>query len=409
MPLRLAHSVFPRKLPRFSGVLLSLLLITPSVGPVASAQVVTEVIDSIIEAGIDDRVYPAAVVLIGRADTVLYSQGYGNYSWRGDSRRPDPEWSLWDIASLSKVVATASAVAVLVDGGRLDLDTPVGQFLPDFRGVAKDKVTVRMLLDHTSGLPAWVPLRSDPQSIAGSLGTLYDTDLRRDPGEVAVYSDLNAILAALVVEQVSGDSLARFTEASVFGPTGMNGTFWRPTAADRLRAVPSERQGDGTPRMGRVHDPNARLLGGVAGHAGVFATGVDLARFTQQWMNGITGADSSWISSATLRQFLERSDASGTRALGWDTPRLEVEDGGPSLYGYCTTENTYGHTGFTGTMIWFDVEQDLFVVLLTNRSYQPVRGSFDAIREVRALVSDQARRMVGVPCTNRSVSDRGTP
>jgi CubicO group peptidase (beta-lactamase class C family) len=355
-------------------------------------------IDSAITAGIRARVFPGAVVVVGRADTILYAKGYGGYTWDRDTRRPDPAWSLWDIASLSKVVATASAVAVLVDSGRLNLDAPVRGFLPAFAGVQKDHVTVRMLLDHTSGLPAWVPLRNNPPTAEGARAKLFETELRRTPGEVAVYSDLNAILAAMVVEQVTGAPLDQFTLNAVFAPTGMGGAEWRPPAADRLRAVPTERFADGSALTGLVHDPNARLLGGVAGHAGVFATGVDLARFAQSWLRGLSGADSSWVSSPTLRRFLQRTSASGTRALGWDTPKLEIFDGGSSLYGRCITETTYGHTGFTGTLLWFDTEEDLFVVLLTNRTFAPTRGSLDAIREVRASVSDGARRLAGERC-----------
>lgn len=355
-------------------------------------------IDAAVTDGITRRVFPGAVVVVGRSDTILYQQGYGGYTWDHDTRRPDPAWSLWDIASLSKVVATASAVAVLVDSGRLNLDAPVRAFLPDFQGVEKDHVTVRMLLDHTSGLPAWVPLRNDPPTAAGARAKLFATDLRRAPGEAAVYSDLNAILAAMIVEQVTGVPLDQYTMTAVFAPTGMGGAEWRPPAADRLRTVPSERLADGTARAGMVHDPNARLLGGVAGHAGVFATGLDLARFTQSWLRGLSGSNAAWVSSPTLRRFLERSDAAGTRTLGWDTPRLEIADGGPSLYGSCITATTYGHTGFTGTLLWFDTEQDLFVVLLTNRSYAPTRGSLEAMREVRGAVSDAARRLAGERC-----------
>jgi CubicO group peptidase (beta-lactamase class C family) len=373
------------------------LCLTATTGTLSAQEGFAE-IDAAIDDGVTQRIFPGAVVVIGRADTILYAKGYGGYTWDRDTRRPDPTWSLWDIASLSKVVATASAVAVLVDSGRLALDAPVGAFLPAFRGVGKDRVTVRMLLDHTSGLPAWVPLRNTPPTIAGAQAKLFETELRRTPGEVSVYSDLNAILAAMIVEEVTGEPLDQYTTAAVFAPTGMGGAEWRPAPADRLRAVPSERLADGSARTGRVHDPNARLLGGVAGHAGVFATGIDMAHFAQSWLKGLSGERNTWVSSPTLRRFLERSDVSGTRALGWDTPRRDIDDGGPSLYGRCTTMSTYGHTGFTGTMLWFDTEQDLFVVLLTNRSYAPMRGSLDAIREVRARVSDAARRLAGERC-----------
>ncbi len=355
-------------------------------------------IDAAVASGINQRIFPAAVVIVGRADTILYSKGYGSYTWQGDTRRPDPAWSLWDVASISKVVATASAVAVLVDRDRLDLDAKVSDYVPAFSGGGKDSVTVRMLLDHTSGLPAWAALGSNDTSVSAARLRLFDIALRRPPGETPVYSDLNAILAAMVVERASDTPLDRFTREAVFAPTGMTGAEWRPPPADRLRAVPTERRRDGSSYFGVVQDPNARALGGVAGHAGVFATGLDLAHFAQSWLRGVREHDSTWLRPATMSRFLERSETSGTRALGWDTPQLVTDDGDPPLYGACATETTYGHTGYTGTLLWFDPEADLFVVFLTNRSYDPGRKSLSEIRGVRAKVSDAARHYAGVKC-----------
>ncbi len=375
------------------AALLAFLALAPATG---RAQSRGAAIDAAVAAGIRQRIFPAAVVIVGRADSILYSKGYGTYTWSGDSRTPDPAWSLWDVASISKVVATASAVAVLVDHARVDLDAKVSHYVPAFSGGTKDSVTVRMLLDHTSGLPAWVPLGSRDTSTAAARSRLFDVDLRRPPGEVAVYSDLNAMLAGMVVERASGESLDRFTREAVFGPTGMTSAEWRPPPADRLRAVPTERRRDGSPFVGVVQDPNARALGGVAGHAGVFATGLDLAHFAQSWLRGLRERDSTWLHPATLARFLQRTEVSGTRALGWDTPLLITDDGDPPLYGACATETTFGHTGYTGTLLWFDPRADLFVVFLTNRSYQPGRRSLDQIRTVRAAVSDAARRYAGV-------------
>lgn len=355
-------------------------------------------LDAAVRAGIATHTFPAAVVVVGRADTILYARGYGSYTWSGDSRRPDPQWSLWDVASITKVAATASAVAVLVDRKLLDLEAPVSRFVPAFSGPGKDSVTVRMLLDHTSGLPAWAPLGARDTSIANAYDRLVAIALRRPPGETPVYSDLNAILAGMVVERVSGVPLDRFTRSSVFGATGMSGASWRPTPADKLRAVPTDVHFDGTPYFGEVQDPNARALGGVAGHAGVFATGIDLAHFAQAWLRGLREGDSSWVRPATLARFLERGTNSNTRALGWDTPMLVTNDGKPPLYGACATANTFGHTGFTGTLLWIDPATDIFLVFLTNRSYQASRRSTSEIREVRAAVSDAARRMAGVKC-----------
>ncbi len=356
-----------------------------------------DAIDAAVEAGIRQRTYPGAVVIVGRSDTILHSEGYGQYSWSGDTRRPDPAWSLWDVASLSKVIATASAVAVLVDAERLDLDLPVHELVPRFAGEIKDHVTVRMLLDHTSGLPAWAALGGSEGTAEAAWTRLFDIAPRRTPGEVPLYSDLNAILAGRLIERATGTTLEQFTRDSVFAPSGMLNATWKPTAADQLRTVPSELRADGSTLVGRVHDPNAQVLGGVAGHAGVFATGMDLAHFAQAWLKGLAGTDSTstWLSPATMARFAERGESSGTRALGWDTPTLDPGDGKPPLYGACATATTLGHTGFTGTLLWIDPAQDLFVVFLTNRSYQPTRFSMSEMRIHRAAVSDAARRLAG--------------
>jgi CubicO group peptidase (beta-lactamase class C family) len=301
------------------------------------------------------------------------------------------------VASLSKVVATASAVAVLVDRKQLDLDAPVRALLPRFTGEVKDHVTVRMLLDHTSGLPAWAPLATSDGRVSSAESRLFDIALRRAPGETALYSDLNAILAAMVVERVSGVPFDQFTRERVFLPTGMAATTWRPITADQTRAVPTERQADGSVLVGRVHDPNARAFNDVAGHAGVFATGLDLAHFAQRWLRGL-GGDSTWVHPEVLRQFATRSATAGTRALGWDTPQLITGDGDPPLYGACATATTIGHTGFTGTLLWLDPAEDLFVVFLTNRSFAPTRRSLSEMRIHRAAVSDAARRIAGEAC-----------
>ncbi len=353
-------------------------------------------IDAAIRHGINLGIYPGAVVVVGRSDTILYSKGYGRYTWSSRSSMPDPSRSLWDLASLSKVVATTSAVAVLVDQGRLDLDAPVQHYLPEFVGPGKDEVTVRMLLNHTSGLPPDSPLyRAD--SPRSALARLYSVPLERPAGESMKYSDLNAILAGLIVEQVSGQPLDTYADSVVFGPLGMKTTTYNPAPALRPRAVPTARW-RGAPVAGVVNDQNARILGGVAGHAGVFSTGLDLARFAQSWLKDSTANDSTaWLARGTMAEFLQHSPTSGTRVLGWDTPNPPGSDK-PSLFGQCATTTTIGHTGWTGTELWLDPAQNLFVVLLTNRSYDPRSAwrSFLELSAIRARVADIVRQSLGL-------------
>jgi CubicO group peptidase (beta-lactamase class C family) len=379
---------------------LLLLVARPSSVP-AQRATAFQAIDAAIEDGIRRGIYPAAVVMVGRRDSLLYQKGYGHFTWSSRTTRPDPASTLWDIASLSKVVATASTVAKLVERGTLDLEAPVERYLPEFRGVTKDQVTVRMLLDHTSGLPPYEALYRGHPTISAAREKLLTVPLARMPGVSALYSDLNAMLAAMVVERVAGEPFDSVSRQEVFEPLGMRTTLWSPPAADQTRAVPTAKF-RGRAISGVVNDENARILGGVAGHAGVFSTGADLARFARSWLRALddAAAPSPWLNTATALRFTERSLASGTRALGWDTPILNPGDGKPPLYGRCATATTFGHTGWTGTLIWIDPAADLFVVLLTNRSYDPrsATKSFDQIREIRATVSDAARRAVGKAC-----------
>lgn len=379
--------------PLFAGILLSQSFSPTSLAAQRPARFAA--VDSAILAGIRQGTYPGAVVVVGRRDTVLYAKGYGHITWNKGSSRPNSATTLWDLASLTKVVATASAAAVLVGEGRLDLDAPVHRYLADFGGGAKDSVTVRMLLNHTSGLPAWAPLWQMASTPLQARTALYSIALVQSPGARAEYSDLNALLMGLVVSEVAGMPLDVFARDAVFAPLGMGMTMFHPESADRTRAMPT-RKSEGAAMRGVVNDENARAFGGVAGHAGVFSTGMDLARFAQGWLRDTTHTRLAWLLPATREEFLARSPNSGTRALGWDTPHVPT-DGGPSLFGRCATPNTVGHTGWTGTALWIDPTTKIFVILLTNRSYAPRNpaASFEQMRLIRAAVSDAARRALG--------------
>ena len=351
-------------------------------------------VDAAIHDGITTGIYPGAVVVIGRADTILYARGYGHYTWSPASPMPDPTNTRWDLASLTKIVAASSSAAVLVQQKKLDLDAPVSHYLPDFVGGRKGSVTVRMLLNHTSGMPPYVKFWLSAHSVAEARRQLVSTPLRRAPGISAEYSDLNAMLMGLIVERVSGQPLELFAESSVFQPLGMMSTHYRPTLADKTNAAPTGRY-HGQPVGGVVNDQNAVALGGVSGHAGVFSTGLDMAKFAQAWLKA-TNDKGKWLTRNTVAEFFTHTMASGTRVLGWDTP---LPPGGKkmSLYGKCATTSTYGHTGWTGTEMWIDPAQNLFVVLLTNRSFAPTnpKESFLQLKDVRAKVADATRAVLG--------------
>ncbi len=366
------------------------------------AQSVEEV-DAIVRRGIRQGIYPGAVVVIGRRDSVLYARGYGHFTWHPSSSIPSPDSTLWDIASITKVVGTTSAAMRLVDAGRLDLDAPVRQYLPRFAAGVKDRVTVRMLLDHTSGLRAYVPFFTQARTREAAITLLYAEPLVRQPGQKAVYSDLNAILLGLLLETVSGMSLERLVAREVFEPLELHTTTYRVTAQARRKTVPTA-VWRGQPIQGQVNDPNAAVLGGAAGHAGIFSTGMDLARYAQVWLRNGVGPHGQWVRPSTIRQFLTRGANSGPRLLGWDTPELGGKH--PSLFGTLISPAAYGHTGFTGTEIWIDPAHDLFLVFLTNGTFDPkTRNSQHALRTVRTSLSDAAIRLVPPVCQQDLVAE----
>jgi CubicO group peptidase (beta-lactamase class C family) len=238
---------------------------------------------------------------------------------------------------------------------------------------------------------------------AAAIELLYAERPTRRPGDLPVYSDLNAIFLGLLIESVSGMPLDRFVSREVFDPLGLEETTYRPTPSMKRRTVPTALW-RGQPVQGQVNDPNAAVLGGAAGHAGIFSTGMDLARYAQMWLNEGAGVNGQWVSPSTIKRFLTRGATSGPRLLGWDTPELNQEE--PSLFGTLISDAAYGHTGFTGTEIWVDPTRDLFLVFLTNRTFDPkVRDSAHRLRSIRTELSDAAIRLVPHGCQQDLVAE----
>jgi CubicO group peptidase (beta-lactamase class C family) len=301
------------------------------------------------------------------------------------------------------VVATGATTLRLVDTGKLDLDAPVRRYLPRFSGGLKNQVTVRMLLNHTSGLKSYVPIYLKAhKSRQKAINLLYAQPLMRAPGDSAEYSDLNALLMGLLVEKVTGLPLDRAAAREVFHPLGMTQTMYKPPARLRSRIVPSGIW-RGQPVPGDVNDQNAAAFGGVAGHAGVFSTAADLAKFAQAWLRNGLGPEGRWVRPETIASFLKLGPKTGTRALAWDTPDVHAEE--PSIFGTLISTSAYGHTGFTGTELWIDPTHDLFLVFLTNRTFDPKsRDSLKEMKGVRTAVSDAAISLVPHTCAQDLVS-----
>ena len=338
-------------------------------------------LDSIMRAAFADSVASGGVLAVGRHGRLTYLRAFGELAW--GTGRPATPTSLFDLASVSKVVGTTTAVMLLVQDGLLDLDAPVVTYLPDWaRGdPRKGDVTVRDLLLHRAGL---VPFRRWFFEIEGEeayRNAVADEPLEREPRQSTVYSDLGPMTLAWIVEEITERSLDDFLEQRVWTPLGMRETMYRPDPAllPRIAATELDTEWRNELVWGRVHDENADAMGGVAGHAGLFATALDLSVFARMMLNdgvapactpgGVVGepcpvarpTSVRLLEPEVMRTFTARHDPSSSRALGWDTPE------GRSSAGDYFTSSAFGHTGYTGTSLWIDPELDVWVVLLTNR------------------------------------------
>ena len=343
-----------------------------------------ETIDRVVQRGLDAGGYPGAAVVVGRRGATVWQRGYGHLGWTADSPAVLPDRTIYDLASLTKVIGTTTAAMVLYDEGKLVLDEKVAHYLPAFSGGEKDQITVRMLLEHRSGLPAGRDLWRHAHTPEEAKQLVLDTKLEYRPDHGQVYSDLGADILGWVVEAAAGMPLDRFLSARVFTPLGMHDTGFRPADSLVYRIAPTEiAPPRGYPVRGEVHDENAFTLGGVAGHAGLFGTADDLAVFAQMMLNGGTYDGTRIVADSTVKLFTTR--ASGDRALGW-----EVADGTHGAGRYLSG-SAYGHTGFTGTSMWIDPDREMFVILLTNRVHAArAKRPAKVIADVRADLADAA-------------------
>jgi CubicO group peptidase (beta-lactamase class C family) len=352
--------------------------------------------DPLVEDGIRRGAYPGAALVIGRRDTILFAKGYGRLTWSASSAAVSADSTLYDLASLTKVLATTTALMILVDRGAVALDAPVARYVPEFAGPGTDAITVRHLLTHTSGLKATLPLYKEAPDSGAALALLLATTPNVPPGTRVVYSDVNAMLLGEVVRRAAREPLDRFAAREIFAPLGLSTTLFRPGRRLHARIAPTGLW-RGHPVAGVVNDPNAARLGGVAGHAGAFATAVDVARFAQLMLReGALPDGRRLVAAKTVRRFTTRVEPLGprqdSRALGWEAvPTDEEVSSAGTLFG----PRSYGHTGWTGTSLWIDPDRDVFVVLLTNRAYAPrAARSFTVLKEVRGHVADAAARGV---------------
>ncbi|MGH9692851.1 MAG: serine hydrolase domain-containing protein, partial [Bryobacteraceae bacterium] len=317
----------------------------------------------------------------------------GQFTYEPDARPVGPG-TVFDLASLTKVLATTAAVMLLNDRRQLALDTPLAEWLPEFAATGlsdfrRPRVTLRMLLDHSSGLPGYVRLFESVSDRLGMIEACLRQPLTADPGTRAEYSDIGFIILGYLVETITGERLDSYCQREIFAPLGMSTTRFCPGDPMRRSIPPTEddRSFRHCVIQGEVHDENASVRGGVDGHAGLFSNALDPLRLAACMLaGGVTPSGSQLFSAQTVARFAERAQQpSGTsRALGWDTPSV------PSSSGSLFSRRSIGHLGFTGTSLWIDLEAGIAVTLLTNRTW-PDRSN-QAIREVRPRFHDAVRR-----------------
>jgi uncharacterized protein YbbC (DUF1343 family) len=344
---------------------------------------------------------PGCVVALGRHGQLAYLRPFG---WR--QTRPAPIAmtvdTVFDLASLTKPVATATSVMQLVAAGQVDLQAPVARYLPEFTGHGKEAITVQQLLTHESGLTPDNELADYEQGPARAWERICALQLRDPPGTRFRYSDVGFIVLGELVRRVAGESLDQFAQRTIFEPLGMAETTFRPVAELQARAAPTQ-QRDGHWMQGEVHDPRAFLLGGVAGHAGLFSTADDLALYAEALLAATRGQTAPLLAPAAVQ--LMTADypvSSGVRGLGWDKRTGFSINRGDGF-----SSRAFGHGGFTGTVLWIDPQLDLFVIFLSNRVHpagegaiNPLAGKIGSI--AAAAVADPARAGTATSGTARS-------
>jgi beta-N-acetylhexosaminidase len=347
-------------------------------------------VDRVIDDALASRAFPGGVLAVGKDGALVHLRPFGALTYAPDAPVVTAD-TLYDLASLTKVIVTTTMAMMLVDDGKLDLSKPVTAFLPGFRGNGKEQVTVEHLLTHSAGFEWWAPLYKELQGKEAYLAKIESLSLAYPPGTKSVYTDLGEILLGAILERVAGEDLDSFARRRILGPLGMKDTLYRPGPALRPRIAPTEQDPwRGRLLVGEVHDENTFALGGVGPQAGLFGTAADVARFAQMMLNGGVYDHKRLVSRETLTRFTRRTTIPGSsRALGWDTP----SEG--SSAGRLLSPHAYGHTGFTGTSLWIDPDRQLFVILLTNRVH-PTRENNQHL-QVRPAVADAVVRALAQP------------
>lgn len=342
-------------------------------------------IDAAIQEAITNKQCPGGVFWLER-NGVAYKRAYG---WRAlvPEREPMTIDTIFDAASLTKVIATTPAVMLLVERGRLKLDEPVRTYLPEFTGNGKENITVRQLLTHTSGLRPDVSLRPDWSGMEAFIRLAVSEPLEARPGEKFIYSDTGMILAGEIVRRITGQRLDEFVKREIYQPLGMRDTCFKPPREKLDRVAPTTVE-DGKPLRGTVHDPRARRLDGVAGHAGLFTTAADLARFSRMMLDEGRQGQKRILRSETVDLMTSVQTPvhiEALRGLGWD-----IDSPYSGQRGSVFPRGGYGHTGWTGTSLWIDPFSRTFVIFLSNRNHPDEKGNVLPLRRKLGTLAAEA-------------------
>jgi CubicO group peptidase (beta-lactamase class C family) len=354
--------------------------------------------DTAIESAIADHKCPGGVLWLEH-DGAVYEKAYGDRSIVPD-REPMTEDTIFDMASLTKVMATTPSMMLLIQRGKVQLDAPVCTYIPEFTGGGKEHVTVRELLTHTSGLPPDIETATDWHGWKTGIKKACAVQLDAAPGTLYKYSDINFLLLGEIVRRVGKTPLNVFAEKEVYGPLKMTDTGYLPPASKLSRIAPTEVV-NGRPWHGVVHDPTARHMGGVAGHAGLFSTAHDLARYARMMLNlgeldGVRVFTPETVKLMTSPQCPPAVDV--VHGLGWD---IDSPYAGPR--GSVFPIGSYGHTGWTGTSVWIDPYSKTFVIFLSNRNHPTEAGNVIGLR--RKLGTLAAEAVNGIDWTNAVIKN----
>lgn len=348
-------------------------------------------IDPLIQAAIDSGEMPGAVVLIGTRDRILHFQAYGQ---RQVLPTPEPMTldTIFDLASVTKPVATGTGMMLLIEQGKIDPAAPVSKYLSEFGTNGKESVTVSQLLTHTSGLIPDNHIRDYTGTQEQIWERICALDLRAPPGEKFQYSDVGFIVLGKLIERISGESLDQWVSRQIFQPLGMNDTGYCPPESLRERIAPTEKEGENWIR-GIVHDPRARRMNGVAGHAGLFSSASDLSRYArmilhQGELDGVRVLKPETIDAMLVSRPVP---GNGIRTWGWDRQTGFSRNKGKGM-----SERAIGHGGFTGTGLWIDPGNDLYVIFLSSRLHPDGKGA------VNGLIGDIGTVAVDVASKNRN-------